>query len=536
MLPAGADALLECSLRASASTLRRSGPPAREGRRVSVVAGAAARRAWVAWRRRRRRGSPAEKGEIMEGSSAVGRQRPPGSSSSLPRTPPPPWAGKLGRGGGRRTLWPRKTGLNWFIPALMKSSVRSSCGTTGDDGQWVCAAARLEELDELAPHLRHRRERLRRLLLLEEGDERRDRVRRHRLEHGVDRRLEQDRKLVALEVRRHLGREARVGRRRPRRAGLARRVARRGAPPAARARAQGGGRELREDAAAFYQEGVGFAGISLIAALTASVRRSASFMLTTYAWLPRRSSRLRGLHASQTGLCLRADDDAAQARASMFAARDPPLLCRSPTPRRGAVAAQMLAASACVTVPPRRRRRPLAPRPPRSRSAPRSKTTTQTSTTSSRWRTTPRWRTARARSRTGTRPRGTGWSMAGRSGGSGRRATHVRALPYQTGAQRARLHGEGWRAASAAARTRGRGALVRAAAGDVLVSWRGGTPPEHAAQHRLGERVDHDRGYHDGDDAAFGDQWWRVSNVEGVRSHRRRRTSQTTRSSTETFE
>ena len=28
--------------------------------------------------------------------------------------------------------------------------------------------------------------------------------------------------------------------------------------------------------------------------------------------------------------------------------------------------------------------------------------------------------------------------------------------------------------------------------------------------------VDHDRGYHDGDDAAFGDQWWRVSNVEGV--------------------
>ena len=28
--------------------------------------------------------------------------------------------------------------------------------------------------------------------------------------------------------------------------------------------------------------------------------------------------------------------------------------------------------------------------------------------------------------------------------------------------------------------------------------------------------VDHDRGYHDGDDTAFGDQWWRVSNVEGV--------------------
>ena len=28
--------------------------------------------------------------------------------------------------------------------------------------------------------------------------------------------------------------------------------------------------------------------------------------------------------------------------------------------------------------------------------------------------------------------------------------------------------------------------------------------------------VGHDRGYHDGDDAAFGDQWWRVSNDEGV--------------------
>ena len=35
---------------------------------------------------------------------------------------------------------PRKTGLNWFMPALMKSSVGSSCGTTGDDGQWVWAA------------------------------------------------------------------------------------------------------------------------------------------------------------------------------------------------------------------------------------------------------------------------------------------------------------------------------------------------------------------------------------------------------------
>src|SRR5207249_6919381 len=35
---------------------------------------------------------------------------------------------------------PRKYGLNWFIPALAKSSVGSSCGTTGDDGTnwWPC--------------------------------------------------------------------------------------------------------------------------------------------------------------------------------------------------------------------------------------------------------------------------------------------------------------------------------------------------------------------------------------------------------------
>src|SRR3954468_21137699 len=35
---------------------------------------------------------------------------------------------------------PRKYGLNWFIPALVNSSVGSSCGTTGDDGTkaWPC--------------------------------------------------------------------------------------------------------------------------------------------------------------------------------------------------------------------------------------------------------------------------------------------------------------------------------------------------------------------------------------------------------------
>ena len=34
---------------------------------------------------------------------------------------------------------PRKAGLNWFMPALQKSSVGSLCGTTGDDGTRVCA-------------------------------------------------------------------------------------------------------------------------------------------------------------------------------------------------------------------------------------------------------------------------------------------------------------------------------------------------------------------------------------------------------------
>jgi hypothetical protein len=29
---------------------------------------------------------------------------------------------------------PRNTSLNWFMPALVNSSVGSSCGTTGEDG------------------------------------------------------------------------------------------------------------------------------------------------------------------------------------------------------------------------------------------------------------------------------------------------------------------------------------------------------------------------------------------------------------------
>src|SRR4051794_32441126 len=45
-------------------------------------------------------------------------------------------AARLGCGGAN----PRKIGLNWFIPALVNSSVGSSCGTTGEDGTnaWPC--------------------------------------------------------------------------------------------------------------------------------------------------------------------------------------------------------------------------------------------------------------------------------------------------------------------------------------------------------------------------------------------------------------
>src|SRR3954469_8609625 len=39
---------------------------------------------------------------------------------------------------------PRKIGLNWFIPALVNSSVGSSCGTTGELGTnvWPCFCAK----------------------------------------------------------------------------------------------------------------------------------------------------------------------------------------------------------------------------------------------------------------------------------------------------------------------------------------------------------------------------------------------------------
>jgi hypothetical protein len=34
---------------------------------------------------------------------------------------------------------PRKIGLNWFMPAFVKSSVGSSCGTHGELGTKLCA-------------------------------------------------------------------------------------------------------------------------------------------------------------------------------------------------------------------------------------------------------------------------------------------------------------------------------------------------------------------------------------------------------------
>ena len=47
---------------------------------------------------------------------------------------------------------PRKTSLNWFMPALVNSSVGSSSGTTGDDGTMACSLLS-EEVDELLADL-----------------------------------------------------------------------------------------------------------------------------------------------------------------------------------------------------------------------------------------------------------------------------------------------------------------------------------------------------------------------------------------------
>src|SRR5436189_5033533 len=40
-----------------------------------------------------------------------------------------------------RFSWPRKTSLNWFIPAFVKRSVGSSAGTSDDDGTRRCPRA-----------------------------------------------------------------------------------------------------------------------------------------------------------------------------------------------------------------------------------------------------------------------------------------------------------------------------------------------------------------------------------------------------------
>ena len=44
-----------------------------------------------------------------------------------------------GASGELGSTLPTKMGLNWFMPAFAKSSVGSSTGTTGDDGQNVCS-------------------------------------------------------------------------------------------------------------------------------------------------------------------------------------------------------------------------------------------------------------------------------------------------------------------------------------------------------------------------------------------------------------
>src|SRR3982751_3939400 len=47
---------------------------------------------------------------------------------------------------------PRKTSLNWFIPALVKSSVGSSPGTTGLDGTtvWPFEAKKLRNVERIS--------------------------------------------------------------------------------------------------------------------------------------------------------------------------------------------------------------------------------------------------------------------------------------------------------------------------------------------------------------------------------------------------
>ena len=70
----------------------------------------------------------------------------------------------------------------------------------------------------------------------------------------------------------------------------------------------------------FTRKAYGFAGISLMAALTASVRRSASFMLTTYALASSTLIAARRLRCvADSALNSRQSDDAAEARArAMF--------------------------------------------------------------------------------------------------------------------------------------------------------------------------------------------------------------------------
>jgi len=41
--------------------------------------------------------------------------------------------------GEEGSVWPRKMGLNWFIPALVKRSVGSERGAQGEEGTEVWA-------------------------------------------------------------------------------------------------------------------------------------------------------------------------------------------------------------------------------------------------------------------------------------------------------------------------------------------------------------------------------------------------------------
>ena len=173
--------------------------------------------------------------------------------------------------------------MNWFIPALMKSSVGSSCGTTGDDGQWVCAARVSKNSTNL-----------RRTCATDVNDCAACSFSKKATSAGIGSAGIVSSTASTADLRR----TANLWRSRYDATSGARRASGGGDPGAPgsldalleRCSACGRARELRAAARELRgmrqqrtRKAYGFAGISLIAALTASVRRSASFMLTTYA-------------------------------------------------------------------------------------------------------------------------------------------------------------------------------------------------------------------------------------------------------------